>query len=126
MLPEPVETYYDYVITSPRWRKLRQRLLRTRGRRCQHCGVDQAKRYLQLHHVSYDRLGFERDEDLLVLCRSCHQRADRARELAALDQARFEGWAAKVYGERWSWEYDPRDVEAAYDEWCERRGDSND
>ena len=35
------------------------------------CGV---KHRLQVHHLTYERLGNERDEDLKVLCWACHER----------------------------------------------------
>jgi hypothetical protein len=37
--------------------------------RCQRC---QARQDLQVHHKTYERLGRERDDDLEVLCDSCH------------------------------------------------------
>jgi len=39
------------------------------GNKCQLCGF----RYqLDVHHLSYKNLGNEKDEDLLVVCRRCH------------------------------------------------------
>jgi hypothetical protein len=74
-----VESYYDYVLASDRWVRLRARLLSTRGRRCQLCGASESYRSLELHHLTYDRLGFEHDDDLQVLCSHCHYAADRER-----------------------------------------------
>lgn len=32
-----------------------------------------------MHHLTYERLGAERDEDLLVVCRRCHKKEDKKR-----------------------------------------------
>jgi len=125
-----VESYYDYVLASERWARLRTRLLVARGRRCERCGVLEAARDLDLHHLTYDRLGFERDDDLQVVCRPCHYLADREREAAArrraegaLYEARLHGWASKRYGEDWYWHCDPHEVGEAFDAWLERHDD---
>lgn len=61
--------YLTY-INSAAWRTRRQRAIERAGRRCQVCGE---RKRLQVHHVSYDHLGCERDEDLTALCWWCHQ-----------------------------------------------------
>jgi len=60
--------YLTY-IRSDAWQTRRQRALRRAGFRCQVCGEG---RRLQVHHVRYDHLGNEPDEDLTVLCWYCH------------------------------------------------------
>lgn len=61
--------YEDY-LRSPWWLERRNRSLRLAEYRCQQCN---AKRDLQVHHLTYERLGFEEDSDLEVLCRGCHE-----------------------------------------------------
>ena len=68
---------YEFVINSPRWRELRTRLIGERGGKCQRCKEE--KPVLQLHHLTYERLGSERDSDLEVLCLDCHAIADSQR-----------------------------------------------
>jgi 5-methylcytosine-specific restriction endonuclease McrA len=118
--------YYFDVLASERWLLLKRRLLAERGYRCQHCAVTGVG--LDLHHVTYDRLGCERDDDLLVLCRPCHKRADRARRKAARErlaparyQARVHGWACKVYGPEWQRFHDHAVVAHAFDAWLAQR-----
>lgn len=60
--------YVEYLQT-PEWRARRSRSLRLVGYRCERCDV---KRDLQVHHLTYVRIGEELDEDLEVLCRGCH------------------------------------------------------
>ncbi len=62
--------YPDYLKTDY-WLKRRSEKLRAAGFRCQLCG--QNSKALQVHHNNYERRGIERDEDLIVLCRSCHK-----------------------------------------------------
>ena len=64
----------DYLayLKSPEWRKQRNRALTRAGFRCGRCN---SKRLLQVHHLTYERLGAEWDQDLEVLCETCHQGA---------------------------------------------------
>lgn len=61
--------YADY-LQSPEWRRRRNARILGAHRRCERC---RARRELQVHHVSYARLGEELDTDLEVLCRACHE-----------------------------------------------------
>jgi hypothetical protein len=40
--------------------------------RCQGCGK-QGDNSLDVHHLTYERMGDELDEDLAVMCRTCHE-----------------------------------------------------
>jgi hypothetical protein len=62
--------YRDRYLRSPLWRARRARALALAGSRCERCG--RAGR-LDVHHATYKRLGRERDGDLHVLCRDCHE-----------------------------------------------------
>lgn len=65
--------YLKYLNTSE-WKAKRSKALRRDGHRCVLCFVDGP---LDVHHVSYERLGNERLNDLMSLCRSCHQWIDK-------------------------------------------------
>lgn len=60
---------YGVYLRSPHWRRERQRQLGRDGFRCQRCG---GTRHLEVHHLTYARLGSERPGDLTTLCRGCH------------------------------------------------------
>jgi 5-methylcytosine-specific restriction endonuclease McrA len=60
---------YKTHIGSRRWNEIRQRILARCAGRCESCG---AMRPLQIHHLNYDRVGYERDSDLAGLCGFCH------------------------------------------------------
>jgi len=125
---------YNLVISSPRWKKLRVKLIEKAGGKCPRCGWKKEKwdksRTLELHHKTYERLGNERNEDLEIVCSHCHTKADIERTIRnreqgqrksrkALEDARFDGWASKVYGD----DYDDSDGDKydRYLDWAERR-----
>lgn len=58
----------DYYATE-HWISLRRAL---RGRRCEHCGEGGR---MELHHLTYARLGAELPGDLVTLCDACHRSA---------------------------------------------------
>lgn len=99
---------YIAYLKSPRWKKFRQDILKFRAYRCQDCLTLGSSYTLQVHHLHYDTLGHESPDDVLLLCSTCHEKADREREEEvklqnedALLEARLAGWARKVYGEYW-------------------------
>ena len=61
---------YHAVMASGGWRRRRRRAIGRAGRRCQRCG---APGPLDVHHLTYARLGRERAGDLLAVCESCHR-----------------------------------------------------
>jgi len=54
------------------WKVKRTQALMRAGYRCQTCGSCDTT--LDVHHNSYENYGDERPEELVVLCRSCHQK----------------------------------------------------
>lgn len=62
---------------SPAWRALRAKVLTRAGGRCEGCGRVAAP--LEVHHLTYERLGCERLSDLTGLCGACHRRAHQRR-----------------------------------------------
>ena len=84
---------YDEYLFSSHWTNFRKRFI---GRKCEGCGG----RWVNLHHVNYERLGAELDEDVVPLCRDCHE------------------YVHKVCKER-RWKISPRSTERALNE---RRG----
>jgi hypothetical protein len=60
---------YTTYLQTDAWRARRERTLLLAGYTCQRCGRAKAT---DAHHLTYDRLGRERDGDLLALCEPCH------------------------------------------------------
>jgi len=62
--------YASYLMTD-HWINKRDAILERDNHRCKQC----KKTYLlHVHHLTYDRLGNEDDEDLITLCEDCHKR----------------------------------------------------
>lgn len=62
---------YDEYLDSDWWQHVRRRRLALADYQCEECGDND--QVLHVHHLNYDRLGCERDEDLAVLCEKCHR-----------------------------------------------------
>ena len=62
------EWYAEY-LGSDHWKDVRARKLEAIGFCCESCST---KSYLQVHHLTYSRVGAERLGDLMVLCGRCH------------------------------------------------------
>ena len=62
---------YRNYLRSREWKDKRKLVLIRDGYMCQHFGSFYGD--LQIHHVTYIRLGAELLEDLLTLCDDCHK-----------------------------------------------------
>lgn len=73
-----VNSNYQAYLQSPTWKANRADAVRRAGNRCQLC---KSRGPLEVHHNSYADIGNERPEDLIVLCRSCHEVFHQNRKL---------------------------------------------
>lgn len=90
------QSYREYLSTAV-WRTRRNRALKLAQYRCHQCG---AGRGLQVHHLTYARIGSEWDADLQVLCESCH-RGETAKQMHDQPQGRvYLKLASDVLAER--------------------------
>jgi 5-methylcytosine-specific restriction endonuclease McrA len=78
--------YADYLKT-PEWAKTRDATLRRARYRCQLCNTN---RHLNVHHRSYESLGDENWNDLIVLCQECHKTFHDNRKLAKRADERID------------------------------------
>lgn len=64
---------YSEYLNSPEWLNRREKLFHVYGTTCSNpqCNSD---RNIQVHHLNYDNVGKEQLFDLIVVCRSCHER----------------------------------------------------
>lgn len=65
----PKSWKYKEYIRSPAWKERRKQFFGKYGKRCVICRGD---RNIGLHHISYENLGSEPDEDLVALCWQHH------------------------------------------------------
>lgn len=59
---------YKEYLNSSHWRAFRKKIYSNR-KRCQRCT---GNKNLNIHHVTYKNLGNESEDDVLVLCNTCH------------------------------------------------------
>jgi hypothetical protein len=59
---------YSEYLKSPEWQQRRKLCLERDNQSCQDCGLPAN----EVHHLTYERIGNERLEDLLSLCTPCH------------------------------------------------------
>jgi hypothetical protein len=117
---------YTTHLKSEAWSRFRRSIISERGQKCEACGNEGTG--LQLHHLTYERLGDERPSDVQLLCWMCHRKADEKREREArirsersLYDARLNGWAKRKYGEEWDYYHDTEQVSEEFDAWVESR-----
>ena len=66
------KSYEDY-LNSIEWKQKAEDIKFDRDFRCQLCNVSGYVKLLHVHHNTYERLGKEKDSDLIVLCCDCHK-----------------------------------------------------
>lgn len=67
------KTEYLAYLKSPRWQQMRRTLARSASAQCFCCErIPRSGWSLDLHHLTYERLGNELPTDVVPLCRSCH------------------------------------------------------
>ena len=98
---------------------------------CERCGHGSAR--LEVHHLTYDRFKKERLDDLLVVCKPCHEKEEikRKAELEkkakkALYNARFEGYMKAKHGEDYLFYEEPTDEDyEEFDQWLEKKQEND-
>ena len=70
------EEYVEY-LRSAEWREKRKEFLEFVGYECEECG---SKEKLQIHHLHYNTVGDESQDDVEVLCKICHEDKEMEKE----------------------------------------------
>jgi 5-methylcytosine-specific restriction endonuclease McrA len=107
-------------LRHPSWDAKRADFMWYTNGHCEGCGLAFREADLQLHHLHYDTLWYENNNDLELLCAPCHRVADEERASREMRRKRIN-WGkekrAKRYMElanRWSGQADwPVTYEAA-------------
>ena len=68
---------YQKYLRSEHWQKIRSERLKIDDFKCQKCGRPFD---LQVHHLTYDRIGKEDINDLITLCKNCHARVEEGKK----------------------------------------------
>lgn len=61
---------YSEYLKTPWWSFVHDRAIKRAGGSCELCKRAGAT---EAHHTTYDRIGCEQPDDLVALCRDCHQ-----------------------------------------------------
>lgn len=70
-----MDNTYKRYLRSVHWQNLRQQALSRANGRCEMCGYKPWKPgTLQVHHRTYERIGKEGLDDLIVVCPRCHMK----------------------------------------------------
>lgn len=69
---------YEKYLKIDCWDTRRKEYIRVHGTQCELCGAQEAMtegRFspVQIHHLTYERLGCELDDDLVCACNRCHR-----------------------------------------------------
>lgn len=71
---EVVEKYEDYLLTK-HWRNKRKVIIAERMGICEKCKKKiEENGKIHIHHLTYERIGDELAEDLMLLCENCHNK----------------------------------------------------
>ena len=65
-----VSNKYELYLQSPEFADLRMRVFERDGYKCVCCG---SENYLQAHHLTYMHIYHENDDELVCVCRKCHE-----------------------------------------------------
>lgn len=65
------DRYHRY-LNSQEWDDIRKKVIIRANGHCEGCGIAAP---LDVHHLTYDRVGMELMTDLVALCRDCHDKA---------------------------------------------------
>ena len=86
-------TTYQRYLRSRQWAGTRALAIHRADGMCEVCGETQ---YLEVHHKTYERLGNETHDDLIVLCSSCHAKVHDKPARSAWSRSWGSDW-----GSRW-------------------------
>jgi hypothetical protein len=75
------EMTYEEYINSWQWKEKSEWIIHTRKNKCERCGKSKSdkKVILQVHHINYESIGNEASEDVIVLCKKCHEKEHKKR-----------------------------------------------
>jgi 5-methylcytosine-specific restriction endonuclease McrA len=69
-IPHPSDADKIKYYQSEEWEEIRQKVIERAGNQCEECG---STLELQVHHINYERFGKEYPEDLICICKECHE-----------------------------------------------------
>jgi len=100
------EEYHAY-LRSPQWREKREAVLKRCGNKCEDCQEERRfnefvrpARAVEVHHLTYERIGRERLSDLIGVCGRHHDYRhsldERENQRQAARQERLDKWQTEL------------------------------
>jgi hypothetical protein len=77
--PESYKLRWQARLRHPSWQEKREAFFFYTNYRCERCNSLEKADDLELHHLHYDTLWYEKNCDLELLCPACHRSADKER-----------------------------------------------
>jgi hypothetical protein len=87
---------YDAYLRSPEWSAIRDRILALDNHRCRVCGGTATA----VHHRTYEDYRTPRDEDLVSLCRGCHEAVHCLNPYERGQKGIYPEWPGHTYRSR--------------------------
>ncbi len=84
MTTRPANFDYQTYLASREWALLKEQVRERCDGWCEHCS---AGPYQDTHHVTYERIGHEKIDDLMAVCRPCHEWLSAKRERNPLNDS---------------------------------------
>lgn len=75
---DPTNIIWGEYLKTSAWQEMRQKVFRRDGFVCVACGES---KNLNVHHITYERLGAEELSDLVTLCQRCHENVHAGKAL---------------------------------------------
>jgi hypothetical protein len=67
------KAFYTNYLKSQSWKDKRIEAIHHHGSMCQGCKCELPFNLIEVHHITYERLGNEKMSDLRIYCKSCHE-----------------------------------------------------
>jgi hypothetical protein len=113
-------------LASREWALLKEQVRKRSGGVCERCRVGV---YASTHHLTYERIGHERIEDLLAVCEPCHEFLSGKSEYDPLKKPAIPEYYMEAvfvhplaWMDHWNWTFsDPKTEESHVLETCIKR-----
>lgn len=106
--------WYQAYLESEHWQQVRERKLEEQDWQCERCGHfarrdENGERLgIEVHHITYERIGGEELSDLEVLCRTCHE---EQHGIEGLGRERSRARLTNGINDRLGFDFEPDETE---------------
>ncbi len=91
--------YEKYISSSSKWKTICAQIRNRDDNKCRLCDSTEK---LHVHHLTYERLGNERLQDLVTLCELCHSDQHKLANTIRINNKRLKGDKDKSIRQAWA------------------------